>query len=230
MKVALIVPAAGRGRRLGSKKPKPFVPVLGRPLLAHTLERLSRSFSFSEMIVAVDAARLKNAARLAKRFRLSRKIKFVSGGRTRARSVQNALLAVSEKSDWVLVHDAARPLVSRRLVRRLLSAAKETGAAIAALPATATVKQSDVRRRRIVKTLDRDVIFLAQTPQVFRKNLLAARARSWGKAGGGFTDEARLFEGSAVRVRIVEGDPRNIKVTTKEDMELFKFYARRHRL
>jgi 2-C-methyl-D-erythritol 4-phosphate cytidylyltransferase len=162
-------------------------------------------------------------------------VKLVSGGSTRARSVGKALAEVSGGCDWILVHDAARPFVSRGLVGRLLKTAARHGAAVCAIPLTSTVKKTSPRRDTILKTVDREGLFLAQTPQVFRKNWFEERYRSLGKKAARLTDEASFFEGTSVRVKIVEGDPRNIKVTTPEDLELCKWYlggydARRHRL
>ncbi len=226
MKVSAIIPAAGQGKRLGSKVPKAFVPVNGRPLLVRTLSALKRSFLFEEMIVAVSFEWLEVAKKILKKHGLNR-VRAVLGGRTRAGSVRNALSAVSEKCDWVLVHDAARPLVSKAVVRRTILGSKRTGAAICALPVSATVKRIDRFKRRILRTEDRDSLFLAQTPQVFRKDLLLKRYRELGERALEATDEAALFDGSRIQVAVVDGEERNRKITTPEDMELFKFYLRK---
>ena len=223
MKIAAIVPAAGLGRRLKTKAFKPFVRILGKPLLVHTLESLKKSFDFAEIIVAAAPAKLDETLRLLRRHKLHG-VRVVLGGRNRSGSVRNALLNVSGDCDWVLVHDAARPFVGRVLVRRLLNAAKATGAAIAATPVTATVKRSGARKDVIFKTEDRERLFLAQTPQLFRKGLLAKRYRTLGAKALLCTDEAALFDRSRVRVRLVPGDPKNIKITAPEDIKLFKFY------
>lgn len=226
MRVAAIVPAAGKGRRLKSRQPKPFVPVRGRPLLIHTLRNLKKAFSFSEIILAVNPGTLKAIQRLLARHKI-KGVRTVAGGRTRAQSVGNALGSVSPDCDWVLVHDAARPLVSRTLVGRLLKGARRSGAVISALPVSSTVKKTDASQKIILRTQDRETLYLAQTPQVFRKDLLVGRYKQLGTKAFKATDEAALFDGSGVRVKIVEGEARNIKVTTPEDIELMKFYLLR---
>ena len=129
MRVAAIVPAAGAGKRLKSKTPKAFVNVQGKPLLIRALRALGRGGKFHEFVVVVAKNEVASATRLLRRFRV-RKFKVVPGGATRAESVWKGLQAVSKGSDWILVHDAARPLVSKDLVVGLLKAAKLTGGAI----------------------------------------------------------------------------------------------------
>ncbi len=225
MKIAAIVPAAGQGRRLKTKTFKPLVRILGKPLLVHTLESLKKSFHFTEIIVAAAPTKLDETLGLLRQHKLHG-VRVVLGGRRRSESVRNALLNVSGDCDWVLVHDAARPFVDGVLVRRLLNAARATGAAITATPITATVKRSGVRKDVIFRTEDRERLFLAQTPQLFRKGLLAKRYRELGAKALLCTDEAALFDRSRVRVKIVPGNPKNIKITVPEDIELFKFYSK----
>ncbi len=226
MKVAAIVPAAGLGKRLKTKRLKPFVEILGKPLLAHTLVNLKKSFHFEEIILAVSPSQSGKIHRLLQRFGLS-DVKVVVGGKTRAASVRNGVKGVSKDCGWVLVHDAARPLVTKALVKRLISSAKKSGAAICGLPATATVKKIDAKKRAIIKTEDRRGIYLAQTPQVFKKQLLLGRYQKLGRKAFQATDEAALFDGTRVRVNIVQGDVRNVKITTLEDIELMKFYLKK---
>ena len=151
-------------------------------------------------------------------------VRVVEGGRTRAESVRNGVLSVSENCQWVLVHDAARPLVDKNLIRRLIHSAKKTGAAILAAPVTSTVKRVDTRHKTILGTEDRGSLVLAQTPQIFKKDLLMRRYQALGPKALLATDEAALFDGSGIKVNIVHGDERNVKITTSQDLELFKFY------
>jgi len=225
IRVAAIVPAAGKGRRFKSKTRKLLVPVAGKPLLAHTLINLKKSFPFTEIILAVDPLQKENIGRLLKKYGL-RGIKVVGGGKTRSQSVLNGLSGISKECDWALVHDAARPFVDRGLVRRLLEGAKKTGAAICALPVTATVKAINIRNQMIIRTEDRDRLYLAQTPQVFKKDLLLRRYQALGRKAFRATDEAALFDRSDVRVKVIEGEAKNIKITTSQDLELMKFYLK----
>lgn len=227
MKVAAIVPAAGQGKRLKGKTPKPLVRIFGKPLFIHTLVSLKRSLRFHEIILVADPSQVKSMKRSLWRYGLEN-IRVVAGGKTRAASVRNAVLKVSLGCDFVLIHDMARPLVGEALVRKLLSAARKTGAALCAVPATATVKKIDAKRSCVVRTLDRRLLYLAQTPQVFRKSLILRRYEVLGKKALQATDEAALFDGSKTVVKLVPGDPKNIKITTKDDIELFKFYLTRH--
>ena len=145
-------------------------------------------------------------------------VRLVEGGARRQDSVRNGLDALGEDVSWVVVHDGARPLVTPELMERCLLGAAETGAAIAALPVVDTVKVSDVDGF-IEATRPRDGLWLAQTPQVARRELLV-RAMEWAEANDfEGTDEAALLEAAGVRVKLVEGSAGNIKVTTPGDME-----------
>ena len=171
----------------------------------------------------MDRGQISHGKRWLERFHF-RKIRVVAGGKTRAESVRNALARVSDECDWVLVHDAARPLVSAALVRRVLEGAKQTGAAIAALPAHATVKRVRKENLTINRTEDREAFYMAQTPQVFGRALLMKRYETLGRAAFKKTDEAALFDGTRVRVKVVSGETKNIKVTTPDDLELLQFH------
>ena len=226
MKIAAIVPAAGQGKRLSAKKLKPLIMVTGKPLLIHTLVNLKKSFNLAEIVLAVPDGQSSNFKKTLKRYDL-KNIRVTAGGRTRAESVRNGFRQVSDFCDWVLVHDAARPLVSKVFAGRLLEGAQRTGAAIAVLPITSTIKKVNSENATVAGTADRRFLCLAQTPQVFKKSLLAARYKKLGKKALSATDEAALFDGSGVKVSVVPGEARNIKITMPEDIELFKFYLRR---
>ncbi len=229
MRVTAIVPAAGKGARLKTRTPKPFVPIAGKPLLAHTLARLCRAYPFFEVILVADPSQRRRITALLRRYGFA-SVRVVDGGKTRAESVQNGVKAASPLSDWVLVHDAARPLVEKGLVVSILSAARKNGAAICALPVMATVKKVYLASRHVSGTPDRRGLYLAQTPQVFRRELLLKRYNAMGAAAFSATDEAALFDGSPVRVAVVPGRPENIKVTTPEDRELCEFYLKRKKV
>ena len=215
-----VIPAGGRGRRFLSRAPKLLTRVAGRPVLVHTLKNLLKAAVFSDVVVAASPALERVLKPLLKRHGLGR-VRVVRGGATRAESVRRGVEALNGRCRWVLVHDSARPLVGRELVGRTLRAARRTGAALCALPATATVKRAE---RGIVRSTEpRERLWLAQTPQVFELRRLEERYRRL-KGWRGATDEAALFDGSGVRVGVVPGEPRNIKITTREDLELMRFY------
>jgi len=217
-RVSAIIPAAGAGRRLGARVPKAFVKISGKNLLTHTLSALQRSFSFCEIFVVCPPGRTREAARLY-RFPLYR---VIPGGKTRAESVRKAVEAAS--GEYVLVHDAARPFISRELVQKVIRAAFDQGAAIVAEPVHSTVKR--VRGGCVVGTEDRRELYLAQTPQVFKRSDLIRR---YARLGGRYlraTDEAQLFDGTPNRIEIVEGTRDNLKITSPEDLRFFKWKNR----
>lgn len=224
-RVAAVIPAAGAGKRLGTKRAKPLVWVGGKPLFIHTLEALQTSFRFSDILLVVAAREEKRIKSLLIRHGF-KNVRVVRGGSTRAESVRNGVMALSKNTDWVLIHDAARPLVTKVLVNRVLRDLARSQAVIPVLPVNATVKKMSLKGKTILGTEDRRELFLAQTPQVFRKGLLVNRYRQLGDKALLATDEAALFDGSRTRVKAVLGDPRNIKITTKDDLELAEFYLR----
>lgn len=221
--ISAIIPAAGKGKRFGSGTPKLFVSAGGKPILYHTLKNIADSWPFAEVIIASDPLYFRPVQKIIRSLGLTN-ARVVKGGLTRAESVRNALSRVSETSDWVLIHDAARPLVSRRIVRGVVAEALKQGAAIAALPATATVKR--VARHRIRGTEDRRFLYLAQTPQLFKKQQLLTRYERLGSKAFNLTDEASFFDGTRIKVSVAPGAVSNLKITTREDLELFKFYLK----
>ena len=226
MSFAAIVPAAGQGKRLGPGVPKQYLKIQGVPLLARTVRALLHAYPFKQIVIAADPARLESARSIVRRYRL-RHTQVVAGGATRAASVLNGLKALTASARFVAVHDAARPLISKEVVRRTLAAAKRSGGAVCGVPVSSTMKKVAEAGGKILGTVDRRGLYLAQTPQIFRKDLLLQRYKQLGKKALLATDEASLFDGTAVRVRMVRGDERNIKVTTKQDLEWVKSYLKR---
>lgn len=218
MFVSAIIAAGGRGVRFGADRPKQFLEVGGRSILESSVGALAASDRVHEIIVALPDEHL---ADVAKGWPASPKpLAFVAGGARRQDSVANAFAQSSRDADVIVIHDAARPFVTAALVARTVDAAHAHGAAIAAIPVRDTVKQAgDPDRdgsRPVRATIPRDTVFLAQTPQAFRRDVLA-RALEAGKSVDA-TDEAMLVERLGLPVHVVEGDPRNIKITTPEDL------------
>lgn len=211
---AAIIPAAGRGLRLPGAVAKQFRDLSGKPLFHHPLLRIARTGLVGRIVVAFPAGSSPPGLPDG----LEADVRLVEGGARRQDSVRNGLDALGEDVSWVVVHDGARPLVTPELMERCLLAAAETGAAIAGLPVVDTVKTSDADGF-IEATRPRDGLWLAQTPQVARRELLV-RAMAWADANDfEGTDEAALLEALGVRVKLVEGSAGNIKVTTPGDME-----------
>jgi 2-C-methyl-D-erythritol 4-phosphate cytidylyltransferase/2-C-methyl-D-erythritol 2,4-cyclodiphosphate synthase len=211
--VSAIIAAGGRGVRLGGARPKQLLTLGGRQILQRSVDAFLASDHIAEIVVALPSDL---AARMPDYLRDRRKpLQVVEGGARRQDSVANAFARVSSAADVVVIHDAARPLVTSDLIGRTVEAAATYGAAIAALPVTDTVKRSD-GNRFIVETIPRSEVFLAQTPQAFRVDVLRAAFAHIDAADA--TDEAMLAERAGHRVHLVEGDPRNLKITTADDL------------
>jgi 2-C-methyl-D-erythritol 4-phosphate cytidylyltransferase len=214
MSVAAILLCAGRGERLGSGVPKAAVPLAGRPLFAWSLETLQRCAAV-DAIVVVGPARTLRELLAAAGLAAPKVVAWVEGGAERQHSVARGLAALPVDCDLVAVHDCARALVSAPVVERAVAAAREHGAAIAAVPLADTLKrvESDV----IHDTPSREGLWCAQTPQVFRRDWLEAAHAA---AGGIATDDAALVESLGHSVRVALGNALNFKVTTPGDLAL----------
>ena len=214
MRVTAIIAAGGAGRRLGAGVPKQLLDVAGRPMLQRTVEAFTSHAEVADVIVAAPA----DIAAAPPDWLAG--VHVVAGGSRRQDSVANAFAAVREDAEIVLVHDAARPFVSAAVISRAIAGAAEHGAAIVAIPVSDTVKLVDPEGTgAITATLARDRVFLAQTPQAFRRDVLR-EAVAVGRSGVDATDEASLAERAGHVVRVVAGDPDNVKITTARDLEL----------
>ncbi|UCF78474.1 MAG: 2-C-methyl-D-erythritol 4-phosphate cytidylyltransferase [Candidatus Eiseniibacteriota bacterium] len=215
-RAAAIVVAAGEGRRFGRKGGKPFSLLGGKPLLFYCLKALEISPEIERVVLVVRKDALKKCLAFVRRSGFKKVDAVVAGGRRRQDSVLAGLAFVGD-SKFVLVHDAARPFLDRGLVAKTLAAARKNGAAIAAIPVTDTVKK--VAGRSIQKTIPREGLWLAQTPQVFRTRTLEEAFRRWPSARTA-TDDASVVRSCGGRVSVVEGDPANIKITIPSDLAL----------
>jgi 2-C-methyl-D-erythritol 4-phosphate cytidylyltransferase/2-C-methyl-D-erythritol 2,4-cyclodiphosphate synthase len=212
MHVSAIIAAAGAGRRLGGAKPKQLLDIGGGSMLSHSLRAFLEHPRVDEVVLVKPAGPLTLGLGGAGS---TQKLRTVDGGARRQDSVANGFVAVDARSDVILIHDAARPFVSADLISRTIDAAAEHGAAIVALQSRDTVKRVDAGV--IVDTIPREAIFLAQTPQGFRRDVLAAAVKL-GREGVEATDEAGLAERAGFMVHVVDGDPGNVKITTAEDL------------
>jgi len=212
---ALLV-AAGAGARLGIDRPKAFAELAGRPLLAESLDRLDRCPWVDAIVVAAPPGWEEPVILLSEELAASKVVSCVTGGATRAESVREALAEVPGEALVVIVHDAARPLVDDAVVERVLAPLAEGwDGVVPGLPLADTVKR--VEGDAVVETLDREGLVGVQTPQAF----LAPTVRdAYAGDVAGATDCASLVEARGGRVRVVPGDPRLLKVTTREDLEL----------
>ncbi len=218
-----IIPAAGRGVRLGFDIPKQFLELHRKPLLIHTLEVIVAAPFINGAVLAVPEDFLVEA-RLLVREHLGdhQPITVIPGGRERQDSVWQALQQIPEECELVLIHDGVRPLVTERLLEATWQAARQTGAVIAAVPATDTVKR--VSEQRVMETLPREEIWLVQTPQVFRHDILLSAYREARRCGWTVTDDASLVERMGFSVSVVLGSRTNLKITTQEDLAWLRWY------
>lgn len=221
--VGAVIVGAGEGKRMGATARKQFVKIGGRPIIAYTLDVFEKTPLVDHMVIvvprdAIDWVR----EEIVGEYGYKKVHAIVYGGETRQESVANGLKALKPGTKKVLIHDAVRPLVSETLIRRVLDASEKTGAAITAVPAKDTVKR--VESGDIVGTLDKRLLWLAQTPQSFNYDIIVnAHAKSQGQSLDA-TDDAALVEAAGVKVAVAVGSYSNLKMTSPEDLPMFEYF------
>ena len=233
MKVAVILPAAGLGTRMGKGSAektgtsrKQFMLLEGSPILLHTVRKFAASDRVTEIVVAVRAEDLDWVRSVLASEFSGRRVRAVEGGNSRQQSVENGLSTLAPDTELVAVHDAVRPFIDLGTIHQVFDEAAETGAAIVGVPAVDTVKQVSrgTGKVRIRATLPREKLVMAQTPQVFRYDLLKRAFQSARDDGFTGTDESSLVERLDVEVSVVLGSDRNIKITKPGDMDLARLF------
>lgn len=216
-KFAVILAAAGQSTRFGeSRRKKPFLELKGRPVWVRALEPFQQIENLVQSLVVVSPEDLDWFREQFRPNLAFMNVDVVAGGKERADSVQNALARVRSEVDYVAVHDAARPLITKIWVQQLFDAAEQNGGAIPAIPLTSTIKK--VAGGKIEQTVSRDKLWAAQTPQVFRTDWLRDAYAQRGAFNA--TDDAQLIERTGRPVAIVEGSALNLKITTREDFRV----------
>jgi 2-C-methyl-D-erythritol 4-phosphate cytidylyltransferase / 2-C-methyl-D-erythritol 2,4-cyclodiphosphate synthase len=230
MHVTAIIAAGGRGQRFGGALPKQFLVLGGRSILERSVALFLTHAAIDEVVVALPAELLADPPPFLRS--AQKPLHLVAGGARRQDSVVSAFKAASDRSDVIVVHDAARPLATSDLVSRTIAAAAESGAALAALAASDTVKRgartpadAGSDDLLVAETLPRESIFLAQTPQAFRRSVLRDALALAGTLVD-VTDEATLVERAGGPVRLVEGEVTNIKITTPGDLQIAETIVR----
>ncbi|MGH9323150.1 MAG: 2-C-methyl-D-erythritol 4-phosphate cytidylyltransferase [Vicinamibacteria bacterium] len=223
-----ILVAGGRGSRFGSEMPKQFQIILGKPLLAHTLDRFRASEVIAKVILVLPRDGFEEAKRaMSPYLGDSSRVEMVSGGESRQASMEAGLSFIDPGFDGlVAVHDGARPAVPASLIRRVVEAAAADGGAIAAVPLVETIKEATVRFF-VQRTVPRERLYRAQTPQCFEYRILERAVRKATVDGFHGTDEASLVERLPAPIRLVLGSEQNLKVTTPEDLERVEYYLRK---
>ena len=212
-----VIVAAGKGRRMGTEISKQFLPLCGKEILAHTVEKFEKAACIRDIILVTGEDALQDVRQMAQEYGWKKIISVTEGGRERQDSVFLGLQQVPQDTEIVLIHDGVRPFVTEEILERSIAAAKETGGCVAGVPAKDTIKVCDAEGFAIA-TPDRSTLRQIQTPQTFRrKEILAAyeKAKADGFLG---TDDASVAEYSGYPVRVIMGSYRNIKITTKEDL------------
>jgi 2-C-methyl-D-erythritol 4-phosphate cytidylyltransferase len=228
-KVFVVVPAAGAGTRLAGAVKKQFLVLRDRPILVHTLQRFEHCPDVDEIAVAVPEPSIAEMETLLSHYRLHKVSKITVGGEKRQDSVYNVLKRLPLRPpDIVLVHDGVRPFVESKRISHLVRACKEYDAAVLAVQPKDTIRRS-AGGEFFDQTLDRNALWLVQTPQAFKAALLLKAFEKAKKEKFYSTDEAGLLEHIGVKARIVEGSYDNIKITTQEDLELGRLILERWR-
>lgn len=220
--MALIVPAAGAGERLGAETPKPYLEIAGKTILEHTLSKFSRIDELDEVIIATSGSYSRLAEEISGRvFPSIDRVLVVEGGSERQQSIEAALEKVSESIGLVAVHDAVRPFVDRESIRKCCErmTGDKVDGAVLAVPAKDTIKIVD-GNRFIVDTPPREGVWQAQTPQVFKRSVLIDAYRTARKQNVTGTDDASLVEKFGGKVTVIEGTTDNFKITYPVDLRL----------
>ncbi len=216
---AVILPAAGQSSRLKEKEKKPFTNLDGRAVWLRSAELFVARSDVVQCLIVIapddeEMFRRRYGANLA-----FMNVQVAPGGSERFESVANALALLKAEVEYVAIHDAVRPCLTEALVNNIFTAALRTGAALLATPVSDTVKQVG-GNHQVQATVPRQGLWLAQTPQVFRRDWLQAAYAQRAKLGQNITDDAQLVEAAGHPVHVVEGSPANIKITTKADLQL----------
>jgi len=211
--VGVIIVAGGRGVRIGGDRPKQLLRIGNRTMLQHSVAAFDRHPSVAEIVVVLPSEVVARGQELVGT--TAHACRFAAGGERRQDSVASGFAAMSANCDLILVHDAARPFVTDALISRVIDATETDGVVVPALPASDTVKRVHRGERRVCETIPRDELWLVQTPQGFRREVLIAVFAS---AGEDATDEASLAERAGFPVHIVTGERDNVKITTPEDL------------
>lgn len=227
-RVTAIIPAAGEGKRIGGEVQKQFRSLLGKPILAHTLEKFQTCEAVDEIVLVVSDSMMTDSTRLVEDYHISKVVEVVRGGSRRQDSVYNGLQALMvHPTDIVLIHDAVRPLVSHVQIEELIEACITYKAVVPAVQPKDTIKHSSPDGEFVFSTLDRSSLWLVQTPQAFAADLVVSAYQRAHAEQYSATDDASLVERMGVNVKIVEGRYDNMKITTSEDLSIAEVILKR---
>jgi 2-C-methyl-D-erythritol 4-phosphate cytidylyltransferase len=216
--ISAIIVAAGKGKRMDQSINKQYIKLKDKEVLAITLEEFSKVEQVEEIIVVVSPDEVEFCKNnIIDKYNFSKVKKIVCGGKERQQSVYNGLLNCGAETDIVLIHDGARPFIDKETICKSIEGAKMNGACTVAVPVKDTIKVAD-SNKIITKTLKRDELYLIQTPQAFRYELILEAHKKALSENALATDDTMLVEALGCKVKIIDGDYFNIKITTPEDL------------
>jgi 2-C-methyl-D-erythritol 4-phosphate cytidylyltransferase len=216
-----IIVAAGEGRRFGQEKQ--FYTFQGRPLLLYSIDPFEESPEIHSITIVVSKNRISYTKSLIKKRGYKKIHRVVAGGKLRQNSVRNGLKAIKAKSGIVVIHDGVRPFITHKIIKRGIKLCKKYGAAICGVPVYDTIKE--VRRHHVIRTIPRSDLYLIQTPQFFKLNLIKEAFKRVDQ-NIEYTDEAVILESLGIPVYIFQGDRFNVKITEKSDLKIFSQRSR----
>lgn len=223
--VGVIIVAAGRGTRMGTKESKQYLMLESKPIIVHTLEKFHQHPLISQIVLVTGKTDILRCESWIKQYGLQDSIEVVEGGNERQHSVYRGLHAI--RTPWVLVHDGVRPFVADEHITSCFVTAKEHGAAVLAVPVKDTIKQVN-EQNEVIGTPKRESLWAIQTPQAFRTGDLLRAHEQASLEGFVGTDDAMLIERLGMKVKVVEGDYSNVKITTPEDLIYAEFITSRN--
>lgn len=228
-KIGVIIPAAGHGKRMKSDVSKQYIEINGKPILAYTLEKFQECDLIDEIILVVGEEEVGYVEKyIKKRYGFSKIIHIVAGGKERQDSVYEGLKATDDTTDIVLIHDAARPLISLEAIEKIINETIKFQACIFGVKVKDTIKVVD-DHGNVSMTPDRNKLYAIQTPQAFEKSIIIEAYKKGAKEGFRATDDSMLVERySNIKVKVIEGSYSNIKITTPEDFQIIKEIMARH--
>lgn len=226
-KITAIVLAAGRGKRMNSKVQKQFLELGGKPVLYYSLNCFQQSPLVTDIILVTGAESVAFCKEeIVEKYGFTKVKKVISGGKERYDSVYEGLLSC-ENSDFVLIHDGARPFITQEILERGMTGVRETGACVIGMPSKDTVKVSD-ENGFVQETPERNLVWSVQTPQIFEYSLIRnAHEKIRCENMTGITDDAMVVErASGTKIRLVEGSYKNLKITTPEDLDIAEIFLK----
>ena len=222
MKIKAIVPAAGLGSRFDKDKNKLLEKINDVPLIVYTLRALASVDMIDEIIICASKNLIPEIGKLVNTYKIPKVKKIIKGGKTRQESVFNGLKAIDTKVDYVLIHDAARPLITPDIINSAIKQAADKGASIVAVTPKDTIKRLDKAAGKISQTYERSELLNVQTPQIFKFLDILVAHRKFEKQN--FTDDSAMIEKLGIPVFVTVGSYKNIKITTKEDLKIAELF------